>query len=340
MNVAFVACPLRAHHEPRLPDARGPLSEHFVRHLRFAPHDIGSLPLAVDDPVEGDDSALALYMLYELHYRSFREVDDEWEWEPSIVRARNQLERAFERRLRDRLALLPSDSQDVRGALQELASTTGPSLSSHMQHAGTVEQMREFAIHRSAYQRKEADPHTWAIPRLAGRSKAALVDIQFGEYGDGVASDVHAEVFADTMRALSLDPSYGHYLDAIPGVTLATVNLVSFFGLHRRLRGALVGHLALFEMSSVIPMGRYAAAMRRFGLGHGARFYDAHVDADARHEVVALDEMAVPLAEEEPALAADIIFGARAVAELERAFAQSLLDAWTTSRSSLRTSSR
>ena len=35
--------------------------------------------------------------------------------------------------------------------------------------------------------------------------------------------------------ALGLDPSYGAYLDLIPGVTLATVNLMSLFGLHRRL---------------------------------------------------------------------------------------------------------
>lgn len=30
----------------------------------------------------------------------------------------------------------------------------------------------------TSYQLKEADLHTWAIPRLAGRSKAALVSIQ------------------------------------------------------------------------------------------------------------------------------------------------------------------
>ena len=121
-----------------------------------------------------------------------------------------------------------------------------------------------------AYQLKEADPHTWAIPRLDGRAKAALVDIQIGEYGDGNAQHVHATLFVDAMRALELDPSYGMYLDRIPGVTLATVNLVSLLGLHRRWRGALVGHLALFEMCSVVPMGRYAHAMHRLGAGNGS----------------------------------------------------------------------
>ena len=69
---------------------------------------------------------------------------------------------------------------------------------------------------------------------------------------------VDAELFAQTMRALGLDPTYGAYLDRIPAITLATVNLMSWFGLHRRLRAAIIGHLALFEMTSSIPNGRYA----------------------------------------------------------------------------------
>jgi hypothetical protein len=146
---------------------------------------------------------------------------------------------------------------------------------------------------------------------------------------------MHAVLFADTMRALGLDPSYGAYLDRIPGPTLTTVNVMSLFGLHRRWRGALVGHLALFEMSSVVPMGRYAAALRRLGVADGAPFYDEHVRADARHEVVALHDLAGALALDEPALAADIVFGARALQRVEQTFASHLLDAWSKGRSSL-----
>ena len=71
------------------------------------------------------------------------------------------------------------------------------------------------------------------------------------------------------MDAVGLDATYGAYLDQIPGVTLATVNLMSLFGLHRRLRGAIVGHLALFEMTSSVPepalRQRPAAARLRRG---------------------------------------------------------------------------
>ncbi len=84
-------------------------------------------------------------------------------------------------------------------------------------------------------------------------------------------------------------------------------------------------------------MGRYATALRRFGLDAGAEFYDAHVVADARHEVVALRDMVAYLADDEPELASQIVFGARALAYVERVFASSLLEAWRAGRTSLRT---
>jgi hypothetical protein len=308
-----------------------------VEHLRRPPHELADVPPPVDDPLVGEDSALALYLLYELHYRSFAGVGDGWEWEPSLLAVRARLERRFLERLFEHVDPTPTPPGDVVPALEELAADDcGPSLSAYMAACGTFDQLREFAIHRSPYQLKEADPHSWVIPRLEGRAKAALVEIQRGEYGSGRAEGVHATLFANTMSALGLDPSYGAYLDSVPGTTLATVNLMSLFGLHRRWRGALVGHLALFEMCSVVPMGRYSTVLKRFGIDAGVAFYDAHVVADEYHEVIALHDMAGALAAEEPDLASDIVFGARALVSVERVFAAALLDAWNEGRSSLR----
>ena len=223
--------------------------------------------VADDDPLTGDDFHLALYICYELHYRGFAEVDEPWEWEPSLLAMRRELEVAFESALR---AEIPAaTSIDVSADLEALCRGDGPSLSGFMLERGTQLHFEEFAIHRSAYQLKEADPHTWGIPRLVGGPKSAMVLIQADEYGDGVAGASHAELFAETMDALGLDSSYGAYLDRLPATTLATVNLVSLFGLHRRLRGCLVGHLAMFEMTSVGPMGRYAGPCTASACRHG-----------------------------------------------------------------------
>ncbi|HEX2042144.1 MAG TPA: iron-containing redox enzyme family protein [Acidimicrobiales bacterium] len=328
--------PLPPDPRPRLPRARGPLTDFLVAHLERPPHPLPPCPPAEDDALAGDDFHLALYLCYELHYRSFAGVDEAWEWDPGLLGVRRTLESLFELALVSQVGAAPWQGDVVDELRRLVAEADGPSLSAHMAEQGTLDQIREFAVHRSAYQLKEADPHTWAIPRLTGRAKAAMVEIQADEYGGGLEADMHASLFADTMAALGLDPTYGAYLDRLPGPTLATVNLVSLFGLHRRHRGALVGHLAVFEMTSVVPMARYSRALARLGLRPRARrFYDVHVEADARHSVVATDRMAAGLAASEPALAPDIVFGARAIMDVEGRFTDHLLGSWGGGRSSL-----
>jgi hypothetical protein len=322
---------------PELPIPRGPLSEALIEALREpapAPaHGFPDLPAELAaDGVLGEDFQLALYVLYELHYRGFAQVDDRWEWQPGLVSLRSALEADFEATLREELSSAdePGDPATLGGTIMELIEADdGPQLATHMERGADLQQFRELLIHRSAYQLKEADPHSWAIPRLEGPAKAALVEVQADEYGGGRPDRVHATLFAKAMRALDLDPAYGAYLDRIPAVTLATVNLMSLFGLNRRLRGAIVGHLAAFEATSPIPNGRYAMGLRRLGAGDDALdFFDEHVEADSVHENIAVYDMAQALAVSEPALAGDILFGVRALLALEARWAKHLLESW------------
>jgi hypothetical protein len=301
---------------------------------------VARAPIVGDDPLTGDDLHLALFLAYELHYRSLADVDDAWEWNPDLLAFRRSLERPFERALLERVAAMPPVSPgpiDVR--LREvLRLDDGPSLSTFLAREGTAEQYREFLMHRSAYHLKEADPHAWAIPRLRGRTKVALLEIEADEYGGGDARWMHSRMFADAMRALGLVDRPGAYLDALPGSTLATVNLMSMLGLHRRWRGAIVGHLAAFEMTSCIPNRRYGDGLRRLGFGSDAlAYFDEHVEADAVHESVAANDLAGSLVTSEPALEDDVVFGARALCVVEATFATRLLDAWRAGRSSLLT---
>jgi hypothetical protein len=315
-----------------LPDPRGAVTELLLDAL---PGAIAPLPVA--EPTSDEDLHLALYLCYELHYRGLPGVDDRWEWEPSLLELRRTLEQRFEAELRAIAAPSPNGAVDV--ALREIESADdgGPSLSKHLEREGTLEQYLEFVVHRSAYQLKEADPHSWALPRLHGGPKAAMVEIQADEYGGGQADRIHAALFARAMEALGLDSRYGAYIDHLPAVTLATVNLMSLFGLHRRLRGAIVGHLALFEMTSSVPNRRYANGLRRLGFDEDATaFYDEHVVADAVHENVAAVDLAGGLARQQPDLTADVLWGAAALDELERRFARHLLEAWAGDTSSLR----
>jgi hypothetical protein len=337
----------------RLPSPRGPVSESLTQALltRNRDHTPHELPdrlctaLSGNDPLLDEDLQLTLFVCYELHYRGWAGVDDRWEWSPSLLRLRAAAEALFERRLRALVApvpVVPADevpADEVPAALAELAAADdGPPLSAYLGRHATPEQFREFVAHRSVYHLREADPHTWAIPRLDGPAKAALIEIQIDEYGAGQLPRMHAQLFRTTMDSLGLDSRYGAYVDAVPALTLATNNLMSLFGLHRRHRGAVLGHLAAFEMTSSLPNRRYGNGLRRLGGTPAAtRFYDEHVEADAVHEQIAAHDLCGRFCAEEPAAVADVLFGAACALAVERLFAARLLGCWQGGISSLRT---
>ena len=330
-----------------LPSA-GPISDLVVEMFSAPPPDTVSaapaeeaarLVALIEDPLGDDDLQLALYLCFELHYRSFPGVDPAWEWDPTLLATRAVLEKAFFDALEAAVGTgEPVDPSRVGELLFQLESEDdGVSLSRHLEIEAGLDEFREFVVHRSFYQLKESDPHSWAIPRLDGPAKTALLEVQADEYGGGRPERMHSRLFAKTMRALDLDDRENFYLAHAPGVTLATVNLMSATGLRRCRRGAIVGHLAMFEMTSALPNRRYGNALRRLGFGDEATdFYDEHVEADAVHENIAAYDLAEGLARHEPELAADILFGARALLFLEDRLGRHLLEAWEEDRTSLR----
>jgi hypothetical protein len=326
-----------------LPTPRGELSAAVLDAFAAGPaHGVADVAVRPGaDPLADDDLQLALYLCYELHYRGFSGVDEDWEWDPCLLALRRRMEDVFQAAVTAAVGPLPAPPEDPAEmdlALRAIADADdAPSLSRHLERRGGLEHLLEFMAHRSAYQLKEADPHSFAIPRLSGPAKAALVEIQSDEYGGGRPARVHAELFRRAMEAVGLDSRYGAYIDLLPAATLATVNLMSMCGLHRRLRGAIVGHLAVFEMTSSVPNARYARALRRLGFdGDAVDFFDEHVEADAVHENIAAVDLAGGLARSEPAVARDILWGARALVELDGRWARHVLDAWAAGRSSLR----
>ncbi|MET9554390.1 iron-containing redox enzyme family protein [Streptomyces sp. NPDC006645] len=324
---------------PALPTGRGDLSYGVVRALRGRPGSGTPLPPsgAADDAAPyGEDLHLALYLCYELHYRGFCGVDPAWEWDPALLAFRADLERRF-------LDALRADTKrrtDIDEALADLLveSPDDASTSHYLRDEGELWHLREYAAQRSVYHLKEADPHAWVIPRLRGRAKAAMVAAEFDEFGAGHADRMHSRLFAGLMTDLGLDTTYGRYVDVAPGEMLACVNLMSLFGLHRALRGALVGHFAAVEVVASPASRRLAEAMRRVDAGDAAvHFYAEHVADDAAHERLVRREVVGGLLEEEPWLETDVAFGADATGVLDARLAERLLPAWRDGLSGLRT---
>ena len=321
---------------PALPAPRGPVSAAVLAFLRGAELEVPEGAASCDP--WGEDLQLALYVCYELHYRGFADVvepaDHELEWHPDLLALRSVLERRFLAALR---AAVPG-GEDVAGEIAALvAENPGEGgVSHHLRRRGELWQFREYIALRSAYHLKEADPQAWVIPRLEGTAKAALVSVEHDEYGAGRGERMHARLFADMMRDLDLHDDYGHYLDHTPAPVLAEVNFMSMAGLHRSLRGALVGQFAVVELTSSPGSARLVAAAQRLGCGPATvEFYSEHVEADAVHEQVVRTGIIAPLIAAEPGMAADVVFGIQAANLLDDRLGAHVMQAWAQDRSVL-----
>ncbi|MFI6642417.1 iron-containing redox enzyme family protein [Streptomyces sp. NPDC050504] len=324
-------------HAPGLPLPRGGITAVLAAALLYDASVTQAGEWARTADPYGEDLQLALYLLYELHYQGFDGVDDEKEWDPGLLALRRALEQRFLEALRTDVPPGPDTEEALEALLYEPVGPDASSVSHHLEREGEPWQLKEYAALRSLYHLKEADPHAWVLPRLHGRAKAAMAAIEYDEFGAGRAEDVHARLFAELMADLGLETAYGHYLEEAPAEALATVNLMSLLGLHRSLRGALVGHFAAVEITSPPGSRRLAAALHRIGAGPAAqRFYDEHVEAYAVHEQVVRREVVGGLLAAEPALDPDVAFGIRATGHLEHRLAVRLLNAWRRGESALR----
>jgi hypothetical protein len=310
----------------QIPRPRGPLTEALFGALAGGSGDFDHVLAA--GPSEGEDAALALWTLHEMHYRGFDAVPDDLEWHPQLLRLRSVLELELEARLRDRFTP-PIGRSFVEDFFEWLEEQDGLSVASHVHRSVDREQALELLRMKSIYHLKESDPTAWVVPRLGVRAKAALMELQFDEYGGGDPNRLHHHLFAQGMAASGLDPAYGAYIDEVPLEVLEQNNVQSFFGLHRRLRAAALGHLAAFEATSSLPSRRMVQGLERLGFPDEiVAYYAEHVEADAVHEQLAVRTILAAVLEEEPELEEDAWFGAFTCLDQDERFARFILDRW------------
>jgi pyrroloquinoline quinone (PQQ) biosynthesis protein C len=300
----------------------------FTRHADAVPR---------ADLLRDGDVQLALWMLYELHFRGFDDVSPDLEWDPDLLRARAVLERLLERDLRRRTVDTVQEALDADGPLAErifamVAADDGPRLAAYLHREATAAQISDFLRERTVFHLKESDPQSLVLARLEGRAKTALAELLYDEFGGGRPERLHASMFADSLAAAGLESTYGAYIDEVSGTTLAVNNAMSLFTLHRRLRGAAMGHLAAFEATSSVPSRKIAAGIRRVGLPDVvAAYFDEHVEADAVHEQLAVRAICGTMVEQSPGLEADVLLGVATCLLLDGLAGWELLDRWQAS---------
>ena len=312
-----------------VPRARGDLTAHLADLLRGA----GDDPHAqAPGPTDLDDAALALWILYGLHYHGYHGVDDRREWDPHLLTIRARLEADLEARLRTRFPGMEVEGDLAEAIFDVIDKFEGVSLATFVHREATADQVLRLLRVRSLYHLREADPTSWTVPRLIGPAKAGLAEVQYDEYGAGRAENLHAALFARGMVDAGLDPAYGAYVDEAPAEVLEQNNVMSLFGLHRRLRAAAMGHLAAFEATSSQPARRMAQGLRRLAMPESlVGYYTEHVEADAVHEQLVVRSICVPLVESEPRLLDDLFFGIFTCLDQEDRVGRRMLAEWDAS---------
>jgi hypothetical protein len=337
----------------RLPQTRGPVTYLLWSDLLTYPAEqpltatAGAVRQALagsEDLLYDEDLQLALFCLYELHCSGLDGVDERWEWDPGLLALRHELEAGLEARLRRGAAELfgtgdtmPRSPQEVADRLFAMAHHgTGPSAWDFIGREADHGQLQESLVHQSVYRLKETAPYAWALPRLTGRPRAALAELQAGDHGGGHAGRSQAELFAADLARLGLKEHLAAYVDWVPAISLAAVNLRSLFGIHRRLRGATAGSLAVEALGSSVPAAAFARGLERWGVDSGdAGDVAERIQAGAVRGELAGCEVAGGLVAQDRSLADDVFFGAASALLVDQLVGRWQLEAWQAGRSSL-----
>lgn len=310
------------------PTARGSLSEAALAAMRSG--DTANV-VGLLEPDSDDDAQITLWSLYALHHRGFDDVADDLEWDPHLISLRRRLELAFEQELRDQAPEFPEPGDFAEGFFAFVADHDGPSIVSHLQRSATEDQMRQFLRHKSIYTLKESDHTTWTIPRLSYRVKAAVVELQYDEYGGGNPNRLHAHLFARGLEESGLSAEYGAYIDDVPSEILEQDNVMSMLALNRRLRAASLGFLGAFEATSSSPSRKIARGLERLEFpAEIIEYYTEHVEADSVHEQLAVRNICGTLLREEPTQYENVYFGAWASMHVDDRYAARMLKEWAT----------
>src|SRR5699024_11458337 len=99
----------------------------------------------------------------------------------------------------------------------------------------------------------------------SGPVRAGVMGLRYAASGAGTPTRLPATMFAAGLHASGLESAYGASINEAPVEILEQNNVMSMFGLNRRLRAASLGFLAAFETTSSVPSRRIAQGLDRLG---------------------------------------------------------------------------
>lgn len=144
----------------------------------------------------------------------------------------------------------------------------------------------------------------------ANNVQSTLTRVLIEEYGNGRLSRKHSTFFAQMLAEFGMNTEPEAYFDLVPWEVLACANHNFLVTERKRYFLRYNGGLTYFEVAGPAAYRNYLAAAQRLGLSEAAMgYWELHIREDERHGRWMLDDVALPLAEQYPDDAWELVLG-------------------------------
>ncbi|MBW4475575.1 MAG: iron-containing redox enzyme family protein [Tolypothrix brevis GSE-NOS-MK-07-07A] len=144
----------------------------------------------------------------------------------------------------------------------------------------------------------------------ANEVQCTLVRVLLEEYGNGRLSRKHSTFFKAMMAEFDMNTQPEGYLDLVPWEVLACANHNFLVTERKRYFLRYNGGLTYFEVGGPAAYRNYLTAAQRLQLSEAAMgYWELHIREDERHGRWMLDDVALPLAEQYPHDAWELVLG-------------------------------
>ncbi|MBD2493118.1 iron-containing redox enzyme family protein [Nostoc sp. FACHB-280] len=227
---------------------------------------------------------------------------------------RHQIELAWQAWELAQIDLPTLQKLDVKQALVERAtSDLDPPLSPESRYIR--EQMSEIGYcHLLAIASFDGLVEGSRLSRILGGTanevQCTLVRVFLEEYGNGRLSRKHSTFFAQMLAEFEMNTEPEGYFDLVPWEVLACANQNFLTTERKRYFLRYSGALTYFEVAGPAAYRNYLAAAQRLQLSDAAMgYWELHIREDERHGQWMLDSVALPLAEQYPHDAWELLLG-------------------------------
>lgn len=156
----------------------------------------------------------------------------------------------------------------------------------------------------------EASQLSRTVGGVANSVQSVLTKLLVEEYGGGRLARKHSSYFEAMLNEFGMSTQPETYFDLVPWEVLAVGNYSVLVAEQKRYFLRYIGGLLYFELTVPASFRYYQAAGERLGLPEAAMSYwNLHIKVDELHGQWMLDDVALPLVEQYPDDAWEMVLG-------------------------------